>query len=591
MITTAEQKTYTDFGILGITEQGKDEQSVLCPQCSHTRKPEHRRVKCLYVNIRKRTWYCHNCGWAGGLPKRPFIAVQRTPGQTPGKLSYNWFANRGISHSVVKRNKIEIQSGSSPVFMFPFYVGDAVVNVKHRTPDKRFWQIAGGEAVLYKLNDLEGQTEAIICEGEIDALSFEMAGFRNAVSVPDGAPTPEARDLTQKFRFLENCEEYISHITRWYIAADADAPGAKLRDELARRFGKNICSVITYPDDCKDANDVLMKHGAEALRLCVELAKPYPIDGVASPESRYDYLDDLYEYGFPPGATTRIRTIDEHIKFYPSHLTVITGIPSSGKSVLMDNIMVRLAQYENWRFGVFTPENFPFEVHMQRLASIIVEKPFLPDYNGRMDRHDYDVAKAFIADRFHYIYQEDHVFSPDEIIECARYLVRAKGIHALVIDPWNKMLHESSKQETAHQYTGRVLTKLQMFARSAGIHLFIVAHPTKMTMHRDGVNFTRPTLYSISDSAHWYNMPDNGIVMYRQKDANNPDFSESFAVVEKVKHEFIGKTGICRLNFDKSCFVFREPGAPYKYPQSPRNNPPTHPENSDDGYTGDAIEW
>lgn len=46
----------------------------------------------------------------------------------------------------------------------------------------------GAEKVLFGLNDIVGQPEIIIVEGEMDKLALEEAGYTNVVSVPDGAP-------------------------------------------------------------------------------------------------------------------------------------------------------------------------------------------------------------------------------------------------------------------------------------------------------------------------------------------------------------------------------------------------------------------
>ncbi len=50
------------------------------------------------------------------------------------------------------------------------------------------WQVTGAEKILFGLDDIAGQPEVIIVEGEMDKLAFEEAGFLNVVSVPDGAP-------------------------------------------------------------------------------------------------------------------------------------------------------------------------------------------------------------------------------------------------------------------------------------------------------------------------------------------------------------------------------------------------------------------
>ncbi len=77
---------------------------------------------------------------------------------------------------------------------FPYYRNGQIVNIKYRTPDKKFWQVKGAEKILYGLNDIKDANEIIIVEGEIDKLSLFEAGIRNAVSVPDGAPAKVSRD-------------------------------------------------------------------------------------------------------------------------------------------------------------------------------------------------------------------------------------------------------------------------------------------------------------------------------------------------------------------------------------------------------------
>lgn len=43
--------------------------------------------------------------------------------------------------------------------------------------------------------------------------------------------------------------------------------------------------IIDFPEDCKDANDVLVKHGQERLYECYENARAYPIEGVFGVDS------------------------------------------------------------------------------------------------------------------------------------------------------------------------------------------------------------------------------------------------------------------------------------------------------------------
>ena len=130
------------------------------------------------------------------------------------------------------------------VIGFPYYSHDLLVNVKYRTLDKRFWQSKGAEKMLYGLNDVLGNNEIIIVEGELDKLALEEAGITNVVSVPDGAPArvkegelPSAEEDT-KYSYLWNSRAWLDQAVRIVIATDNDGPGDALAEELARRLGR-----------------------------------------------------------------------------------------------------------------------------------------------------------------------------------------------------------------------------------------------------------------------------------------------------------------------------------------------------------------
>ena len=74
----------------------------------------------------------------------------------------------------------------------------------------------GAEKILYGLDDIVGQSEVIIVEGEMDKLAMMEAGIKNVVSVPDGAPSrvkegdipPQEQDT--KFSYLWNCRGAVA---------------------------------------------------------------------------------------------------------------------------------------------------------------------------------------------------------------------------------------------------------------------------------------------------------------------------------------------------------------------------------------------
>ncbi len=559
---------FEDFGINGIVSGKFGEQRTTCPRCSSQRKSSHKNIKCLSVNAEKGTWFCHHCGYSGGLfEKKEFKQFNPQPVKTnavsPSDKVYQWFESRGISKEIVERNKITVEKvfltqlgKEDTCICFNYYMGEKLVNIKYRNPQKVFQQIKGGSKIFYKLNDLEKQTEVIITEGETDALSFEVAGYLNAVSVPDGGINPEVRQIQTKLDYLDNCSEYIKNMHKIYLATDSDAPGIRLREELARRLGKSRCWIVRYPKDCKDANEVLVKHGKDKLRQCIEEAELYPIEGIHYANDRRDELKDLYDNGFPNGAKTGYSNLDELITFYGSQLTIVTGVPAHGKSNFIDQLMLKLSIKHNWSWGIFSPENATIEIHMLRLCEIIIGKPFLKDYNNRMSFEEMESARDFINDHTYFILPDNEEYRLERILEAASGLVLKHGIKGLIIDPWNTLEHQyGSDSETI--YTGKVLNQLKYFARIHDIHLILVAHPRKMARKKDSKLFEVPTLYDISGSANWFNIADNGLVVYRQF---SEDFTESYPIVyvQKVKHKFIGKTGFAKFDFNVSCQRYYE---------------------------------
>ena len=71
---------------------------------------------------------------------------------------------------------------------------------------------------------------------------------------------------------------------------DNDTAGNAMAEELARRIGKHKCYKIKYPDDCKDANEVLLRHGREYLFNLPDNAEPFPVSGLYNAKKFHEQL-------------------------------------------------------------------------------------------------------------------------------------------------------------------------------------------------------------------------------------------------------------------------------------------------------------
>jgi twinkle protein len=84
----------------------------------------------------------------------------------------------------------------------------------------------------------------------------------------------------------------------------------------------------------------------------------------------------------------------------------------------------------------------------------------------------------------------------------------------VVIDPWNEMDHARPRDMTTTEYVGFALRQFKRLAQRHAVHVIVVAHPAKMQRGKDG-KYPFPSLYDISDSAHWSNKADIGVVVHR----------------------------------------------------------------------------
>ena len=547
-----------DFMAEGIDVSGTGEQKTICPNCSHTRKK--RTQKCLNVNTDTGVFHCWHCDWSGKA-KEPGNNYRRVtmdrpkaytkPTLPPAALNpagLAWLGKRGITPEVADRNRISTRVVFMPqvgaevtALAFPYFRGGEVINVKYRDKEKNFRLESGAERLLYGYDDISETT--LIVEGEMDKLACEVAGFRNAVSVPDGAPAPNTKNIESKFDFLN--DQKVERVARWVIAVDNDAPGLRLQQELVRRFGAEKCSIVSWPDGCKDANDVLQQCGPVTLRECVEAAAPVPIVGVFDANAFADEFAQMYTDGVPNGLTTGWDCVDDNWRVQDGQLVVVTGIPGHGKSEWVDALTVNMAQTHGWRTAFYSPENNPVRLHMMKLAEKLIGKPYNPGPHERMTLQDVATATEWLQAHYHWIMPEQP--SLDEIISKAQALVLRAGIRCLVIDPWNEVEHNRPNGMTEAEYVSVSLMRLRRFARQHGLLVIVVAHPRLLEKRTDG-SYPVPTPYDISGGAMWRNKADNCIAVW----ADPTDKTGAVELhVQKVKFKLFGQVGMVQMRWDR----------------------------------------
>ena len=559
-------KDYSDFGIQIPSGKTRGKLKVFCPQCHETR--HDKRDKSLSVDLDRGVWNCHYCGWGGTInvsdyddsPEGKQRWMEQQPWYNPHRLrkqkpvykkpvqrqtaplsekAIAWFKGRGISLDTLTACKVTEGMEWMPqknkewnTVQFNYYLNGELINTKFRTGDKCFKLCSGAQLIPYLIDNIKGQKECIITEGEIDALSFYEVGFHNVISVPNGA--------NANLDYLDDfIEDYFDDKDTIFIASDTDTKGIELRDELLRRFGAERCRIVEYGQGCKDANEHLMQYGAASLKQALLSAPEIKLEGVFTVSDFEESLDALFEHGMQRGVTIGHQCFDRLCSFETKRLLTVTGIPGSGKSEFIDEIAERLNMRYGWRFAYFSPENAPLAYHASKLIEKFTGKKFSKD---TLTFGEYKMVKQHLETDFFFISPKDD-YRLETILERAKFLVRRKGIKALVIDPYNRLEDESDGMSET-KYISRQLDRLTNFAQQNDVLVILMAHPTKQTKNKDGV-IEAPTLYDISGSAHFYNKTDFGIVVHRNRVENTVE-----VIVQKVKFRHLGEVGTALFKYN-----------------------------------------
>ena len=533
IIDIATRKEYT----IDVKRSGENAQP--CPKCSQDRK--NKSAKSFSYNAMTEVGYCQNCN-SKFAKKKEFIPVQQKKEyvrpqwqnitQLPDKL-VQWFKGRGISQQTLIETKVTFAeewmpqiNGKAKVMCFNYFREGELINTKYRDNAKNFKLVKDAELIFYNLDAIKGQKEVIICEGEADCLSYVEVGIKNVVSVPNGAAKGSL-----KLDYLDNCWEWFEKVDKIYLATDDDEAGRILQEELARRLGKEKCFRVSFYG-CKDANELLQKDPLK-LPQTIKDAAEYPIEGVYTAKSIESEIWDLKRNGLKPACGIGIESFDKMITFEGGYVTLVTGIVGHGKSEFTDQMIVGLNLIHGWKAAYYSPENWPIKLHHSKLATKLTGG----DFNTESDNITAD-AINYCSDNFYMICPELD-FSLQSILDTATQLVKKHGVKALVIDAWNKLDHLYTGNES--QYISKELDKLDTFAKRTGVHVFLIAHPTKMKKEDDGLNYAIPDGYSISGSAAFFSKPANVICVYRRYFTDGSSQPEIFCQKCKFKHWGTGR--------------------------------------------------
>ena len=537
------------FEEIGIIPKGNNnQQKVVCPNCAKIGKTNLKDT-CLSIDLQRGLYNCHKCGWSGCVKLGEKISYQRPIKTNFTKLTdtaLGLFTGRGITQDVVNSNKI-VQEGDWVVF--PYLKNGELINVKKRSiTTKDFRQGFECQPILYNYDRIKDAKEIIITEGEFDCMAFEVAGFTNVTTVNQGAPNINDKNLDKKLECISNCFEVFDRNVVVYIAVDKDANGAVLESELIRRIGAEKCKIINFPNDLKDANDVLLYSGKQTLKDCYNNAKQVKVSGIYTVDDVEESMLSTFRNGKKRGTTTYFGEFDDIWTHRTGEVTLWTGYMNEGKSTFVKQLLLLLATFDGEKTGVFSPEEFPSDEFYDDLIHSYIGKSTDKYYGNVMNEMEYNKGIDFIKKHFFYTYPDDD-FSWESIEKKMDYLILKYGINRILLDPFNQFDHILNGM-AIDMYVSKFMSKLKRYALSKDVAIHLVAHQVT-PVFVNGQDYPKPNAYKIKGGGTFADKADNaGWIWQPFRNTNKEDKSVIVGFDKVKKKRLVGKGGEATFLFD-----------------------------------------
>lgn len=457
----------------------------------------------------------------------------------PKDAAVEYMESRGIGSEIVE--KYQITADQKGNIIFPFFDQDGQLRfIKYRNPhpeegQSKEWCEKDCKPILFGMDKCNLENEVlIITEGQIDSLSVAQAGYENAVSVPTGA---------RGFSWVPFCWDWMKNFKKIIVFGDHEHDDITLFPEISSRWGNRVWHV--QPEDykdCKDANEILQKYGADQIKKCIENAVQLPIRD-AIELSSVEYINP-YEI---PKVATGINAVDELLcgGLPLGQMILLTGKAGDGKSTFASQLLVNAIDqgYKVFSYSGELP-NYVFKSWIDLQAAgennintnqgkwglYNVVKPDILDQINKWYK-----GRAWLYDNRIQSFEDDE---PEGLIKLLENVIQQYGVNVILLDNLMTGLDlEKNLGEDKYERQSLFTKMLIRIALQYNVLILLVAHKRK-TYGNNEVN------ESVSGSQDIINLAS--IVMsyeaVTQRMIDNDNATKQDRVLKITKNRLFGNT-------------------------------------------------
>lgn len=532
-----------------------------CPYCGADASQDHNKFS---INLKNGQFNCFraSCGARGNMitlakdfnfslgnevdeyyrPQRHYKRIlKKAEDIVVRDPAVEYMASRGISREIVERYHITMtEDGKSIVMPFQDEYGD-IQFIKYRNPkpkknQSKEYSEKDCKPILYGMYQCNKENKTlVITEGQMDSLSLAEAGIENAVSVPTGA---------NGFTWVPYCWAWMEQFDKIIVFGDCEKGKITLYEDMVSRWGNKVWHVQKSDyKDCKDANEILQKYGAEQLRNCVNKAVRPPLKRVI-PLSEVKKVDPEDVEKCMTGLKDVDRLLNGGLPF--GQVVLITGKAGEGKSTFASQVILSAIDqgFKTFAYSGELP-NFVFRNWMVAQAAGCKEENTMTfDYattvyldESQKPRKVKPEVEDKICKWFEdsiWIYDNDLMVDDEEeesLAALVEEVINQYGVRVILLDNlMTGMDLDHSDGFDKYDRQSAFMKKLTRIAMKYKVLIILVAHMRKN-------NFSSNTNDNISGSADIGNLVSVVISYEKSKDSN----TDNSRLLKITKNRLYGK--------------------------------------------------
>ena len=461
----------------------------------------------------------------------------------------------------------QLGADGCPLMVFNFRdENDVLVTVKYRPAQKieqgaKMWfqKPADHKMILFNMNKIDPTKPLLITEGEFDALAAIESGFKNTVSVPNGASNT---------KWIEECFDWLEQFDKIIIWSDNDDPGIKMRRDVCARLGAWRTLYVSLPKTVedkngeqhrvKDINEVLFCLGKQAVLDYIKNAQEVPIEGVDDLAS----IDD-FDLEKAEGLSPHLEPLrDIMYKFLFGSVVLVTGMRGAGKSTMINQLFVCDPLDRGYDIFLYSGELYApiLKSWLERTMAGREHIKSIDSFVHLVEEETLGKMRKWYSNRV-WIYNEADN-DADRILEKAIATTRKYGVKVWVLD--NLMtLDINADDRNINIKQKEFIVKLKSYACMYNVLIILVTHPRKL------MSGAQLTTDDIAGSGDLGNMAHYIMSVRRFNDQEKEGEADGRGGYKKgkepinedseiriMKNRYTGKIGAAKLDFDYSSYRF-----------------------------------